>query len=125
MSPSRCCLLSEAFATDTDRLARGEGLFDKLRGALSFGDIDFESEAFSRRFHVASSDKKFAYDVVHPRMMEWLMAKEVPLIDIERGRCCLVEERNKWEPGEFKRWLRRVDEFFGLWPDYLLSRLDG
>jgi len=111
--------------TTPNLLIRGEGLFDKLRGALGFGDIDFESEAFSRRFHVASSDKKFAYDVVHPRMMEWLMAKEVPLIDIERGRCCLVEERSKWEPGEFKRWLRRVDEFFGLWPDYLLSRLDG
>jgi hypothetical protein len=112
------------FATP-NLLIRGEGLFDKLRGALGFDDIDFESEAFSRRFYVMSSDKKFAYDVVHPRMMEWLMAKKVPLIDIERGRCCLVSDRGKWEPDEFSRWLRRVDEFFQLWPDYLLSRLDG
>ena len=111
------------FATP-NLLIRGEGLFDKLRGALGFDDIDFESEEFSRRFYVVSTDKKFAYDVVHPRMMEWLMAKEVPLIDIERGRCCLVNDRGRWKPDEFKRWLRRVDEFFRLWPDYLLSRLD-
>ncbi len=117
-------ILHMPFATP-NLLIRGEGLFDRLRGALGFDDIDFESEEFSRRFYVVSSDKKFAYDVVHPRMMEWLMAKEVPLIDIERGRCCLVSDRGKWEPDEFERWLRRIDEFFKLWPDYLLSRFDG
>ncbi len=111
------------FAHTPDLLIRREGVFDKLAGALGFDDIDFESEEFSRAFYVKSSDKKFAYDVVHPRMMEWLLSKEVPMIDIEHGRCCVAQDRVRWEPQEFKRWLRRMEEFFELWPDYLTSRL--
>jgi hypothetical protein len=52
-----------------DLIIRREGLMDKLAGAIGFDDIDFESEEFSRRFFVKSPDKKFAYDVIHPRMM--------------------------------------------------------
>jgi len=74
---------------------------------------------------VSASDKKLAYDIVHPRMMEWLLSKRVPMIDIENGRCCIAEDRVRWEPDEFKRWLRRADEFFGLWPEYLTKQLDG
>lgn len=36
--------------------------------------IGFESNAFNERFAVFSADTKFAYDVVHPRQMEYLMA---------------------------------------------------
>lgn len=106
-----------------DLVIRREGVFDKLAGAIGFGDIDFESDAFSRQFHVSSSDKKFAYDVVHPRMMEWLMSRQVPAIDIERGQCCFADDRRSWEATDFKRWLRRADEFFGHWPEYLVKEL--
>ena len=118
-------ILHLPFAHTHDLLIRREGMFDKLAGALGFDDIDFESEEFSRKFYIKSSDKKFAYDVIHPRMMEWLMAKKVPVIDIEHGRCCVAEDATRWEPEEFKRWLRRMNEFFDLWPDYLTSQLDG
>lgn len=39
-------------------------------------DLDLESEAFNRTFKVKvdSDDAKFAYDIVHPRMMEHLLA---------------------------------------------------
>jgi len=116
-------ILDLPFARTPDLLIRREGVFDRLAGVLGFDDIDFESEEFSRAFYVKSSDKKFAYDVVHPRMMEWLLAKEVPMIDIEQGRCCVAQDRVRWEPQEFKRWLRRMDEFFDQWPDYLTSQL--
>lgn len=118
-------ILHLPFDRTPDLLIRREGVFDKLAGVFGFDDIDFESEEFSRKFYVKSSDKKFAYDVVHPRMMEWLLAKKVPMIDIERGRCCVAEDKTRWEPHEFKRWLRRMNEFFDQWPDYLISRLDG
>jgi len=116
-------ILHLPFAHTPDLLIRREGIFDRLAGALGFDDIDFESEEFSRKFYVKSSDKKFAYDVVHPRMMEWLLAKEVPMIDIEHGRCCVAQDRKRWEPAEFKRWLRRMDEVFDQWPGYLTSQL--
>ncbi|ONI73815.1 hypothetical protein BWI15_10370 [Kribbella sp. ALI-6-A] len=36
--------------------------------------ISFESEAFNERFKVTSPSTKFAYDVIHPRQMEFLIA---------------------------------------------------
>jgi hypothetical protein len=36
--------------------------------------ISFESEAFNDQFAVSAQDAKFAYDVIHPRQMEYLMA---------------------------------------------------
>lgn len=52
---------------------RPEGWFDKLAGFVGFDDIDFESEQFSSRYHVKSENKEFAYAVIHPQMMEYLM----------------------------------------------------
>lgn len=36
-------------------------------------DIDLESYRFDRRFHVACGDRRFAYDVLHAQMQEWLL----------------------------------------------------
>lgn len=109
-----------------DLLIRREGIFDRIAGAIGFDDIDFESEEFSRRFCVKSSDKRFAYDVVHPRMMEFLLASDDRAIDIKRGRCCVADGSKRWEPERFRaelEWLRR---FFDLWPDHLTRQLaDG
>lgn len=44
-------------------------------GLLGFGrDIDFESDAFNKAFKVNCPSRRFAYDVLHPRMLEFLMA---------------------------------------------------
>lgn len=44
-------------------------------GARSFGrGISFESEQFNDQFKVTAQSTKFAYDVIHPRQMEYLMA---------------------------------------------------
>jgi hypothetical protein len=111
------------FATP-DLLIRPEGVFDKLAGAFGFDDIDFESAEFSRRFHVKSSDRRFAYDVVHPRMMEYLLRGRAPLIDVEGGRCCLSNGRSRWQRPDFESHLRFLREFFDLWPDHLTAQLE-
>jgi len=60
---------------DCPRLAIGrETLLTSLAGALSFHDIEFESEDFNREFHVACEVPKFANDVIDQRMMAWLLA---------------------------------------------------
>jgi hypothetical protein len=49
---------------------------DWLGGILhDFGvhGIEFESEAFNRRFQVTCEDQAFAFKLIDPRMMEWLM----------------------------------------------------
>jgi hypothetical protein len=53
---------------------RPEGLFDRIASLAGFDDINFESEAFSRRYHVSGVNRRFVYDLVHPRMMEYLMS---------------------------------------------------
>ena len=52
---------------------RGEGLFDRIAGFVGFDDIDFESEEFSKRYFCKSENRQFAYAVIHPQMMEWMM----------------------------------------------------
>ncbi len=42
---------------------------DVVRG----GDISFESERFNSAYRVESAEKKFAYDVVNPRLMAFLL----------------------------------------------------
>lgn len=103
---------------------RREGFFDRVAGAFGFDDIDFESEEFSRRFHVKSGNRRFAYDVIHPKMMEFLLEVDPPVIAIARGQCCIAE-RKEWRPDQFQRTLWWVERFFGLWPEHLVRRLDG
>ncbi|MFA6133284.1 MAG: hypothetical protein WC869_04620 [Phycisphaerae bacterium] len=55
-------------------LIRPEGFGDKVAEFFGADDIDFESSEFSRRFFVKSGDRKWAYDVIHPRMMEFLLS---------------------------------------------------
>ena len=52
---------------------RPENFFDKITEFFGYDDIDFESAEFSRRFYVKSPDKKWAYDVLHSRAMQFLL----------------------------------------------------
>lgn len=55
---------------------RPGGLWDRITGAFGWGDIDFESAEFSRRYHVSGPDRRWAFDVITPRTMELLLAGE-------------------------------------------------
>jgi hypothetical protein len=102
-------------------LIRREGLFDKLKGALGFADIAFESTEFSRRFWVKSTDERFARDVLHPRMMEFLLAAQPPTVDIEGGVVCLVDGTRRWQPDEFRRQIAFARDFCNQWPQHLVK----
>jgi hypothetical protein len=49
-----------------------ENVFTRLADALSFHDIQFESEEFNRDFTVTCEVPKFANDLIDARMMQWL-----------------------------------------------------
>jgi hypothetical protein len=104
---------------------RREGLFDKLGGFFGFDDIDFESAQFSDRFCVKSSDKRFAYDVIHPRMMEFLLDGDPPTIDFARGQGCFFRRNKTWTADQFAAVLAWTKAFFELWPKHLQSALQG
>lgn len=50
-----------------------ENLFTRLADALTFRDIEFESEEFNRRFNVRGPDERFATAFCDARMMDWLL----------------------------------------------------
>jgi hypothetical protein len=54
-------------------LIRRENVFDKVTEFFGLDDIDFESAEFSRKFFVKSADKRWAFDVIHQRTMEYLL----------------------------------------------------
>ncbi len=108
-----------------DVLVRREHMFDKLAGFLGFEDIDFESAEFSRLFYVSSKDKRFAYDLIDARMMEFLMASAPPVIDMEFGRICLTSGSGRWEPGEFETRASWLVEFLERWPRHVVAQLQS
>ncbi|WP_203335833.1 DUF3137 domain-containing protein [Nocardioides limicola] len=49
------------------------GFFNRIGAKVTGRDISFESEEFNRAFTITCPDRKFASDVIHPRLMEKLM----------------------------------------------------
>jgi hypothetical protein len=103
---------------------RREHLFDRFAGFMGFDDIDFESNEFSERFHVKSADKRFAYAVIQPRMMEFLLAGGTPSVEFRRGYC-LLERGSTWTAQEFASNIDWAVEFFSRWPEHVPSTLDA
>ena len=97
-----------------------EGIFSKVAQALGYDDIDFESAEFSRKFCVRSTDKKFAYDVCHARMMEYLLANPDLNIEIEDSALALAFS-NTLKPEQIEPNLRRLVHLRSLLPQYLFD----
>ena len=71
-----------------------ENLLTRLADALSFHDIEFESEAFNRAFNVKSADEKFANDLVDARMIAWLLANATDCwIELVGGQVLVARRR--------------------------------
>lgn len=103
---------------------RREHFLDRFAGFMGFDDIDFESSEFSERFHVKSADKRFAYAIIQPRMMEFLLAGESPAIEFRSGYC-LFERRGCWSATEFAAMIDWATEFFARWPEHVPSVLSS
>lgn len=98
---------------------RPEGFFDKVKAAFGFDDIDFESAEFSKNWFVRSADRKFAFDVFHPEMIEFFLRVRSlylhsagPFVMFEMGSGTLDEQR-------VATTLRHATGFFERLPRYL------
>ncbi len=107
---------SESFP---ELLISREGWFSKFTQFLGFDDIDFESAEFSRRFLVKSRDKKFAYDICHARMIEYLLENRDLSIEIEHHCLTLFFER-RLQPEQIRPNLDRLVTIREMFPDYLM-----
>lgn len=66
-------LTSELPFSSPGLIIRPEHFGDWLAGLLGFDDIDFEYDEFNRAFHVSGPNKKFAYDLCSPSVIEFLL----------------------------------------------------
>lgn len=116
-------IMSLPYIRMPDLLIRREGLFDKIASAFGKNDIDFESAEFSRKYYVQSDSRKFAYDIIHPRMMEFLLETKPGLIDIENARLCLSDGYRTWASPRFRQSLHWTRQFLDHWPEFVVKDL--
>jgi hypothetical protein len=67
------CVLTTVDARCPQLRISEENVFTRLADALTFRDIEFESEEFNRRFTVKGTDERFATAFCDARMMDWLL----------------------------------------------------
>ncbi|MBI5360139.1 MAG: hypothetical protein HZA48_06095 [Planctomycetes bacterium] len=102
---------------------RTESFLDRIAGAVGFDDIDFESKEFSNKYYVKSGDRKFAYDVIHPQMIEFLLGiGAIPEIEIS-GRHMAFYFNEIIKPEEYVPLCEFSLQFYKLIPHYLKSEM--
>ena len=94
----------------------------KLASGIGLGgEIKFESAEFSKRFSVRCADKKFAYDICNPQMIDCLLAN--PRLEIEvQGPCLLLAFEPQLPVEQIEFNLQRLVQIRSLMPDYLFTQ---
>lgn len=103
------------------RISR-EGFLSKIAQAFGYDDIDLESAEFSKAFCVRSKDKKFAYDVCHAPMMEYLLANRDLNIEIE-GRALALAFGKCLSAADIEANFGRLLEIRSRLPEYLFTKV--
>lgn len=101
---------------------RREGLGDRIAGFFGARDVQFESEEFNRAYHVTSSVPKFASDVVHPEMMEFLMAFEDFSVQIA-GRHIVLAVPGTRDPVWYEGAMQTLGAFWDRVPQFVKDDL--
>ena len=97
---------------------RPEGFFDKIGEFFGMDDIDFESAEFSRRFHVSAKDKRWAYDILHPRAMEFLMKSPTVTLCMDTSSV-IAALGSRTDPAGFESAAGVVTGLLDLVPEYV------
>lgn len=97
-------------------------MLSKIAQAFGYEDVDFESAEFSRAFCVRAKDKKFAYDVCHAQMMEYLLANRDLSIEIE-NRALALAFGTRLSAADIESNLHRLLEIRSRLPEYLFSNV--
>ncbi len=118
--------------TTPDLAIRREGLLNRAVIAMGMEDIDVEDALFSKTFHVTSNDRRFAYALLAPRVIEHLMlwrrgiGAKISTVEVCDGAVLIHRHRFPWRsPAQFDRILRFGAGFIDRWPDHLLARFEG
>lgn len=97
---------------------RSEGFLDKIGGALGLRDIQFESDEFNREYHVSCDDDRFAFDILHPSMMQFFLS--LPRLSWQMmGPYIVLVNNGDWPVGSLPGIIETAEQFVQLIPDYV------
>ena len=98
---------------------RSESLFDRVASWVGYDDIDFESDEFSRRYHVACGDRRFAYDILHARLIDYLLGcGSVPNLEMQGPLMVLFDSQG--DVKNVRRLIAIGREIVASIPEYVL-----
>jgi hypothetical protein len=102
---------------------RPEGLLDKVTEFVGIDDIDFESAEFSQKFFVKSPDRRWAYDVLHQKTMELMLAYPRFHIDFQGSQVMAYYDNKTFTLGEFGSALKVVTGILDYLPPGVVEEL--
>ena len=111
-------IVPEAFPKLT---LRPQDALGRIEGAFDGEDIKFESVDFSKIYHVRCADKKFAYDVCNPQMIECLLSNRGLEVEIQ-GPVISLAFTPQLPVSDIEFNLQRIAEIRALLPDYLFQK---
>jgi hypothetical protein len=98
---------------------RPEHFLDRIGAFFGFDDVDFESEEFSRKYHVKAEDRKLAYDVFHPKMIEFFLSLGDFKVTTSRNLALFRRGSSLMSIEEIERTLLDADGFLDRLPRYV------
>ena len=111
------------------RLSIGrENVLTRFADQLGFRDIEFEYEEFNRAFQVKAENRKFAFELIDARIMQWLLSTDRRLAFETHGGAFLVYAR-RMKPAELLTLIGTAKEFRDriprlVWTDYATPRVE-
>ena len=97
---------------------RPENFLDTVAAWVGFDDIDFEYKEFNDAFYVRSDSKKFAYDIIHAKMMEFLLRNRGIHVEMS-DNIILTHYGRTLEPRQIGTLIGITREIYGLLPSYI------
>jgi len=104
---------------------RPERVFDKVTEFVGIDDIDFESAEFSQKFFVKSPDRRWAYDVLHQKTMELMLAYPRFHIEFQGSQVMAYYDNKTFTLGEFGSALKVVTGILDYLPESVVRELKG
>jgi len=97
---------------------RPERLIDKIAESAGLDDISFESTEFNSKFHVKSSDRRWAYDIVNQATMDLLLDSPPFIMEFQDNRV-MAYRHDTFSLGDIKSALKLITGILGNLPKSL------
>lgn len=101
-----------------------ENVVSRFFGRVFDSDMQLDSEQFNRAFTVGAPDRKFAYDVLHPQMIEMLLTRP-DLAWRTEGDSLVMISSGKHSPALVEDRLAAMDGIADRIPEFVWRQLRG